>query len=68
MGALGQNGTQPVEKEEKQMLPDRVFFIMTAIVTLAEIFAVCYFWERKMLQAEKQARREERRRARGYRD
>lgn len=33
------------------MLPDRVFFIMTAIVTLAEIFAVCYFWERKMRQA-----------------
>lgn len=49
------------------MLPDRVFFIMTAIVTLCEIFAVCYFWERKMRQAEEQARREERRRARGYR-
>lgn len=49
------------------MLPDRVFFIMTGLVALVEIFAICYVWERKMRQAEEQARREERRRARGYR-
>jgi cytochrome c biogenesis protein ResB len=48
------------------MLSDQTFWFITFMITLAEIFAVCYFWERKMLQAEKQARREERRRARGY--
>lgn len=50
------------------MLPDRVFFIMTAIVTLAEIFAVCYFWERKMRQAEKAETRRMLRRMRMEKD
>ena len=48
------------------MLPDRVFFIMTGLVALVEIFAVCYVWERKMRQYEELVLRESRRRKRGY--
>ena len=50
------------------MLSDQAFWIITFIITLAEIFAVCYFWERKMRQAEEAETRRMLRRMRVEKD